>query len=102
MLAAVRWARHDDLAILLLHSEVALDALGQLATRALHAHQLRLDLHGHAGGHGNRLSTDTRHPYQTFATSSPPTPARRASCPVITPLDVDTMVVPIPPWTLGI
>jgi hypothetical protein len=39
--------------------------------------------------------------YQTLATSSPPTPLRRASWPVITPCDVETIVVPIPPWTLG-
>jgi hypothetical protein len=39
--------------------------------------------------------------YQTFATSSPPTPARRASWPVMTPRDVDTIVVPMPPWTFG-
>jgi hypothetical protein len=46
-----------------------------------------------AGDHGS---------HQTYATTSPPTPGRRASWPVITPLDVDTMVVPMPPWTLGI
>ena len=40
--------------------------------------------------------------YQTLATSSPPTPARRASWPVMTPRDVDTIVVPMPPWTFGI
>ena len=39
--------------------------------------------------------------YQTFATSSPPTPARRASWPVITPREVETIVVPMPPCTLG-
>ena len=40
--------------------------------------------------------------YQICATSSPPTPCLRASWPVITPLEVDTIAVPMPPSTLGI
>ena len=40
--------------------------------------------------------------YQTSATTSPPTPAARASWPVMTPCEVDRIVVPIPPSTLGI
>ena len=35
--------------------------------------------------------------YQTSATTSPPTPALRASWPVITPLEVETIAVPMPP-----
>jgi len=35
--------------------------------------------------------------YQTFATTSPPTPAMRASWPVMTPLEVEMIAVPIPP-----
>ena len=40
--------------------------------------------------------------YQTWAMTSPPTPAARASWPVITPREVETIEVPIPPCTLGI
>ena len=40
-------------------------------------------------------------PYQTSATTSPPTPAARASWPVMTPCEVDRMVVPMPPRTFG-
>ena len=40
--------------------------------------------------------------YQICATSSPPTPSLRASWPVITPREVDTIAVPMPPSTLGI
>ena len=39
--------------------------------------------------------------YQTCATTSPPTPSLRASCPVMTPLEVDMIAVPMPPWMRG-
>ena len=39
--------------------------------------------------------------YQTSATTSPPTPAARASWPVMTPCEVDRIVVPMPPRTFG-
>ena len=45
-------------------------------------------------GIGARPMRDIHH---TSATTSPPTPAARASWPVITPLEVETIAVPIPP-----
>ena len=56
----------------------------------------------HAGRDRDGLSSDsaTSH-YQTCARTSPPMPAARASWPVITPCEVETIAVPIPPSTLG-
>src|SRR4029078_774167 len=98
--AAVGGPRDHDLAVLLLHVDLAALALGELALRALHAHQLRRDGDLDAVRDRHRLLSDAAH-YQTLATSSPPTPARRASWPVMTPWDVDTIVVPMPPRTFG-
>ena len=71
-------------------------------SRALDGHELGLDRDLDAGGDGDGLAADTGHGgYQTYATTSPPTPAARASWPVITPLEVDMIVVPMPPWTFG-
>ena len=39
--------------------------------------------------------------HQTWARTSPPTPAARASWPVITPLEVEMIEVPMPPSTFG-
>ena len=39
--------------------------------------------------------------HQTYATTSPPTPLAFASCPVITPVEVEMIEVPMPPWTRG-
>src|SRR5215208_6339586 len=101
VLAAVGRSRHADLAVVLLDRDLARHALLELALGPLHLHELRLDRDFHPIGDGDRLSADARHVYQTLATSSPPTPSRRASWPVITPLEVETIMVPIPPWTLG-
>src|SRR4029079_9542642 len=100
VLAAIGRPRDDDLAVLLLHVDLAALALGARALGPLHAHELGLDRDLDAVGHGHRLLSDPAH-YQTLATSSPPTPARFASWPVMTPWDVDTIVVPMPPWTFG-
>ena len=63
------------------------DALGELALGAVDAHELGLDGDGDARGHGDGLPADAAHAHhQTCATTSPPTPASRASWPVITPL----------------
>src|SRR5271155_310316 len=75
MLAAIGGPGDDDLVAILGHCDVARDALGKLALRALHADRLGLDRHGDAGGHGDGLSTDPGHGYQTWARTSPPTPA---------------------------
>ena len=81
---------------------VAGNALGELATGPVHAHELGLDRDRHGLGDGDGLAADARHGgYQTSATTSPPTPALRASWPVITPWDVDRMAVPMPPSTFG-
>ena len=103
MLAAVGRARDEELLVLLRDGDVARDALGELALGAVHAHELGLDRDGDAGGTGMgfRPMRDIGS-YQTSATTSPPTPAWRASWPVITPEDVETIAVPMPPWTLGI
>ena len=76
----------------------------EIAARAGDANDLGLDRHVDAGGQGDGLFSDTGHGwgYQICATSSPPTPSLRASWPVITPLEVDTIAVPMPPSTLGI
>ena len=76
----------------------------ELAPRPLDAHELGLDGDVDARGHRDRLLSDSAHAltYQTYATTSPPTPARRASWPVMTPREVETIAVPIPPSTFGI
>src|SRR3954452_12304637 len=102
VLGAVRRAGDEQLLALLLDVDRAVLALEQVTSRAGHADDLRLDRDGHAGGDGDGLLSDAAHlGYQTSATTSPPTPARRASWPVITPCDVDTMAVPMPPRTFG-
>ena len=82
VLAAVGRARDESVAArrpARRHRDVAVDALGQLALGAVDGHELGLDRDGHAGGDGDGLSADTGHAllwvYQTFATTSPPTPA---------------------------
>jgi hypothetical protein len=79
MLSAVGRAGDEELAVLLLDADVAGHALRQLALWALDPHELRFDRDLDAVGDGDRLLADARHRYQTLATSSPPTPARRAS-----------------------
>src|SRR3954471_13253129 len=101
MLTAVRGTGHEQLAVLLRDVDVARLALLEVAARAAHAHDLGLDRDGHAARHRDGLFADPTHGYQTYATTSPPTPCRRASWPVITPFDVETIVVPMPPWTFG-
>ena len=92
----------------LFDADVAVDALRQLALGAVDGHALGLDGDGHARGHRDGLSADSghrvlapAHPYQTRATTSPPTPCWRASWPVMTPLEVEMIAVPIPPWMRG-
>ena len=118
MLAAVGGAGDEQLLAFLDDLDVAVHALLQLAFGPAHAHRLRLDRDGHAARHGDWLSSDPGHRecvvsrslslspalfrYQTCARTSPPTPAARASWPVITPCEVETIDVPIPPSTFGI
>jgi len=97
--AAVSRALDDELAVLLLDPDVADDPLQELAHRSLDPHQVGLDRDVHAVGQRDGLFSDPAH--QTLATSSPPTPARRASCPVMTPWEVDTIAVPMPPKIRG-
>ena len=66
------------------------------------------DVDGHPSGTLDWLSSDAAHrrfrscgDHQTKATTSPPTPLSLASWPVITPEDVETIAVPIPPCTRG-
>src|SRR3954453_7306877 len=98
VLRPVGRARDEDVAVLLANLDRARLALVQIALRPGHANDLRLDRHGDAGGDVDGLLTDTGHgSYQTWATTSPPTPALRASWPVITPREVEMIVVPMPP-----
>src|SRR5829696_3810880 len=102
VLRAVRRPRDDELAVLLGHVDGARLALFEVAAGAGDAHDLGLDGHRDGCGHRDGLASDARHgAYQTWATTSPPTPALRASWPVITPWDVDMIAVPMPPSTLG-
>ena len=71
-----------------------------VAFGAVDADQLGLDRHVDSARDRDRCSTDSRH-HQTSATTSPPTPAARASWPVITPLEVDTIAVPCRPGRGG-
>src|SRR3954469_17223497 len=104
VLGAVGRAGDEQVAVLLDDLDRAVLALLEVAPGPVHAHDLRLHRDGDGRGDGDGLSTDAGHEsdYQTSATSSPPTPAARASWPVMTPCEVDRMVVPIPPRTLGI
>ncbi len=65
---------------------------------------LHVDLY--AGRNRDWFSTDSRHNWlshhQTTQRTSPPIFCFQAFLPVITPLDVETMVVPSPPKTRGI
>ena len=101
MLATVGRAGDVQLAVLLLDADVARLALEEIAAGAGHADDLGLDRDGHAVGNGDGLFSDSGHRcYQTSATTSPPTPCCRASWPVSTPREVETIDVPMPPWTL--
>src|SRR3954454_13162968 len=105
VLRAVGRAGDEELLALLADLDRAVLALLEIAAGAGHAHDLGLDRHGDAGGNGDGLLADAGHwirSYQIWATTSPPTPARRASWPVITPWEVEMMEVPMPPSTLGI
>ena len=105
MLGAVGRAGDEELLALLADLDRAVLALLEIAARAGDAHDLGLDRHVDAGGQGDGLFSDTGHAsvgYQICATSSPPTPSLRASWPVITPREVDTIAVPMPPSTFGI
>src|SRR3954465_15758627 len=75
----------------------------QLASRSLHRYAVALQLEGDTLGHGDRLSTNTRHgsSYQTTASSSPPRLALRASRSVMSPRGVETMAMPSPFFTRG-
>src|SRR6476619_2323835 len=101
MLATVGRARDVDLAVAVRNRDVAVDPLRERPLRAGHVHRLRLDRHRDAVGNGDGLAADARHRYQTSATTSPPIPCLRASWPVRTPCEVDTIAVPIPPCTFG-
>ena len=76
VLAAVGRPGDDQLGVLLLDGDVARLALLEIAARAGYAHDLGLDRDGHARGHGDGLFSDSAHEraYQTYATTSPPTP----------------------------
>ena len=67
-------------------------------------HELGLDRDVDAGGHGDGLTADATSSQLTRRGRRPRLrrPRARASWPVITPLEVDTIAVPMPPWTLGI
>ena len=103
VLGAVGRARDEQVAVLLDDLDGAVLALLEVASRPVHAYDLRLHRDGDGRGDGDGLSTDAGHEcgYQTSATSSPPTPAARASWPVMTPCEVDRIVVPMPPRTFG-
>src|SRR3712207_8201149 len=95
----------------------------QLTTWAAHSHGVALNICAHPVGQGDGHLSNTRHTsspnplflrpptfyitefsetyhkrgtYQTKARTSPPTPWRRASLPVMTPLGVDTIAIPMP------
>ena len=89
-----------ELAVVLLDHDVAALALGQLAARAVDPNDLGLDLDLHALGDGDGLFADPAW-HQTYATTSPPTPSLRAWWPVMTPFEVETITVPMPPSTFG-
>jgi hypothetical protein len=80
VLGAVGGPGDDQLGVVLRDVDVARDALGELAARAVDAHDLGLDGDRHALGDRDGLSADSGHgDYQTWATTSPPTPSWRAS-----------------------
>src|SRR5581483_5608858 len=110
-LALLAGAGHLELAVGARHLAARRDRPRQLALRALHAHLPIIDGDLDVLRQGNRRSSDSRHdlapgrllsrPYQTWQSTSPPTPSRRACSPVITPRGVDRMEVPTPPYTRG-
>src|SRR5205085_9206445 len=61
VLAAVGRALGEQLAVVLLDGDVAVDALLELAAGARDAHDLGLDGHGHGGGDGDGLAADAAH-----------------------------------------
>ena len=61
VLAAVGGPRDEQLLAVLLDLHVPGYALGEFPFGAVHANLLALDRHGHAGGHGDGLSTDPGH-----------------------------------------
>jgi hypothetical protein len=103
VLGAIGRAGDEQVAVLLDNVDRAVLALLEVASGPVHAYDLSLHRDGDGRGDGDGLSTDTGHEcgYQTSATSSPPTPAARASWPVMTPCEVDRIVVPMPPRTFG-
>src|SRR6185437_3399246 len=101
--AAVGRTRHEQLLAVLLDLDVARDALRQFAFGTVDADLARLDRDRDATRHRDWLPADSRHrsAHQTCARTSPPTPSARASWPVITPCEVETIAVPMPPRTFG-
>jgi hypothetical protein len=100
MLAAVGRARDDEAVLLAGDGDVARDPLRQRALRAVDATSSGSIVTSTPLGTGIG-ALPMRDIHQTSATTSPPTPAARASWPVITPREVETIAVPVPPWTRG-
>src|SRR5436190_3839605 len=75
----------------------------EVALGPLHPHPAARDLDRDSGRDRNRLPSHSRHSssYQIWQTSSPPSPASRASRSVISPREVETIDVPSPPRTRG-
>src|SRR5215208_1697122 len=88
LLGTVGRAGDEQLLALLADLDRAVLALLEIAAGTGHADDLGLDRHVDAGGDGDGLLSDSGHVseggggYQIWATSSPPTPSRRASWPV--------------------
>ena len=104
-LIVVRTGDVDDVA-LDLDADQRVNVLGQGALRPLDGDGVAVDLEFHTGGQLDGLATDSRHsvlpPYHTNASTSPPTFSLRAALSVITPLEVETIAVPMPFMTFGI
>src|SRR4051812_1234803 len=105
MLRRVAGALDHDLAVGPAHADLAVQGALELALGTLHPHVVAIQLHIDPRGDGDGPSSDTRHdcpPYQTMASSSPPTLAARACRSVITPREVLSSAIPSPLRTRGI
>src|SRR6266511_4158966 len=101
----VRGPLDDHGPVLLGDLDLRMEGLLQGAAGAGHGHARAVDHHVDAPGDLDWLPPDPAHrlphTYQTYALTSPPSPAREASRSVIRPRDVDTMAMPRPPMTRG-
>lgn len=98
-------AGDDDFVFLDLDADLGVEGVGQSALRSLDGDLMAVDLDLDARGDGDVLSSDSRHlsrpPYQTKASTSPPTFCFLASLSVITPFEVERMAMPSPFMTRG-